>query len=97
MKISQLTRILYKFYIKHGKLDISNYGVYRLGLTSEEIICYLQARANKINIKRLYKKFNRIAGCNTCAVAPNGEHLMYRWDVERFADALFNGTATYFD
>jgi hypothetical protein len=78
--------------------DLENYGIYRLGLTGCEIYDYLQVRCHqsKIPFKGIVNKFYRIAGCNTCAVI-DGKTLMYRHDVLRFAEKLFNGTNTYFD
>jgi len=78
---------------------INNYGVYRAGLTGEEVIIYLTVRAYQNNIKfndKLMKKYYDIAGANTCAVV-DSKVLHYRWDVQRFASQLFNGTATHFD
>jgi len=84
--------------------DIYSYGDYRMGLTNKEIKDYLVIRHNdlkKIKIKKcsiaLFKKFCKIAGVNTCALGPNGEILMYRHDVQRFADVLFLNKPTYFD
>jgi len=68
-----------------------------MGLTSNEIKDYLRVEPNTLAISKLYKKFGDIAGCNTGSVAPTGEFLMYRHDVERFADKLFLGKETYFD
>jgi hypothetical protein len=83
-----------------NKIDIKSYGDYRLGLTKEEIQFYLLCRAFQNNLRRkpevIFEKFNEIAGCNTCAVV-QGKVLMYRHDVERFADVLFEGKSTYFD
>lgn len=83
-------------WMKEGTFMIENYGLYRMGLTDEEIRIYLNARNTK-GIKRVYDKFNKIAGVNTMSVTPDGQPLMYRHDVERFANKLFNGTETYFD
>ena len=80
------------------KIDIENFGAYRMGLTSEEINHYIQIRSNKKNVSDLVKRFNKIAGCNTVAVSPDGKSLMYRHDVLRFSDILFGVTrTTYFD
>ena len=78
---------------------LENYGDYRMGLTSEEIQRYLEARCHteKKNIKDVYSLFNKIAGVNTMAVGPQGQCLMYRHDVKRFADELLLGKETYFD
>jgi len=91
-------------------LDINNFGKYRVGLTKQEIKEWLKVRWNellplksvplkKIN-KATWKKFNEIAGCNTCGFVvanKNIVHLMYRWDVERFTNQLFDNKETYFD
>ena len=80
------------------KVNIMRFGAYRMGLTNEEIKEYLSRRANTKAIAKLVEKFNRIAGCNTCTVGPQGQHLMYRHDILRFADVLFGVTrGTYFD
>lgn len=83
--------------------DLESYGQFRIGLTSNEIKNYLRARSNTLNVERLVKKFNKIAGCNTqgifqCELCDCSQGLMYRWDVLRFADVLFGKTkGTYFD
>ena len=78
------------------KIDLENYGQFRIGLTDNEIKEYLKNRANTTCLGNLYKKFCNIAGVNAMGV----EHcpccnrmyvLMYRWDVERFANQLFGG------
>ena len=77
--------------------NLERHGDYKIGLTDEEIKEYLKYRnKGKIN-KTIMKKFNKIAGVNTVGVGPEGQHLMYRHDVKRFADSLFNGTPTYWD
>jgi len=101
MRKSKLQRIKDKFYweeeAKKMKPLLNSYGLYRMGLTSAEIEDYIKARGNTLNIKKLMKKFDDICGCNTMAMTPTGECLMYRSDVERFADVLFYGTPTFFD
>lgn len=94
----------YDFYLTpDGEIDLIHYGQFRMGLSESEIRDYLRARANKTNIKTLYKKFIEIAGCNTMAVFTCPEckkqiSLMYHHDVKRFADVLFGKTkSTYFD
>lgn len=94
---SKIKQLRANFYFKDGKPDLATYGVYRIGLTSSEIEDYLKVRGNTLNIIKLRKKFNDVAGCNTMGIAPTGESLMYRWDVERFAEKLFNNKPTYFD
>lgn len=101
-KISKLERIKNSFHFKDGKLDLSSYGQFKGGLTSEEINNYLIARANTLNIKRLRKKFNEIAGVNTCTsyTCPKCgvcKSLMYRHDILRFVNVLFEGKSTFFD
>ena len=93
-------------------VDIENYGIYKIGMTGEEIKEYLKDRYNSkegnLGIRKrkylivFYKKFNKIAGTNTCAtiICPCCKKqiiLMYRHDVERFANVLFEGIKTYFD
>ena len=79
------------------KIDLRYYGDYRIGLTGKEIKEYLKNRANTTKLGNLYRRFVKIAGVNTMGIAPNGESLMYRHDVERFADVLFLNKPTYFD
>ena len=94
-------KIIDKFYFDKdsGKPDINNYGKYRLGLTHEEVFDYLCVRAFQLNKKfgkREQKKYNELAGANTCAVV-DGIVLSYRHDILRYADCFFNGTSTYMD
>jgi hypothetical protein len=79
------------------KMNIHEFGAYRMGLCDKEIEYYLSIRTDTKNVKNLIKKFNKIAGVNTMAVGPQGQSLMYRWDVERFTERLLSGTPTYFD
>jgi hypothetical protein len=94
------------FYVENDKINLDFYGMYRAGLTAEEIRTYLKARGSTTkyknseklkNIRRLINKFYDIAGANTVSMTPNGEILMYRHDVERYADVLFDNKSTYFD
>jgi len=78
-------------------IDLHEYGDYRIGLTTKEIKEYLKARGDVTKIGNLYKEFCKISGINTMGISPTGETLMYRWDVERFADTLFWNKGTYFD
>jgi len=79
-------------------IDIYNFGIYTDGLTHKEIKQYLKLRSGKKRLGNLYTKFTKIAGVNTCVMNDIGEILMYRHDVERFADVLFGVTkTTYFD
>lgn len=88
---------------------IFNFGDYRLGLTSDEINRYIWGRRHDINpnvvpenygtdvtIARMRHLFGEIAGVNTVAEV-NGEMLMYRHDVLRFANVLFDKKPTYWD
>ena len=80
-------------------------GIYKDGLTTDEIKRYLKIIAQKEKIKtstaKLYKKFCKIAGNgNTMSLVHEyGKEivLMYRHDVERFAKKLFYNINTYFD
>lgn len=87
-------------YDHKGVPSVYDFGAFNKGLTQDEIDLYLKVRANTTNIAHLRKKFNNVAGCNTCPVEiVHGKEvvLMYRHDVKRFADRLFDGTPTYFD
>jgi hypothetical protein len=89
-------------------MDIKKFGKYKEGLTAEEIKVYLRERLNEMDQFNTYKKcpvdvvkrFNKAAGCNTMACKVINDKmttLMYRCDVERFADLIFCGKSTYFD
>lgn len=80
-----------------NKINIYDFGAYNMGLAEEEINEYLKYRTGKKGVKLLRKKFDKIAGCNTMAVGPQGQLLMYRHDVKRFADVLLLGIPTIFD
>jgi len=102
--MNKLQQIQSLFYIlEDATFDLQNYGTFRKGLTTEEIKDYLRARGNTLNVKRLYKKFCDIAGCNTmggftCEKCGDSKSLFYRHDVLRFSDVLFGKTkGTYFD
>lgn len=87
---------------KCQKVDISCFGDYTTGLSNSEIDKYLMRRANTEAITRIRERFNKIAGVNTvgvhqCEMCGKQMSLMYRHDVERFADVLFLGKGTYFD
>lgn len=84
------------------KINLEEYGVYIHGLTDGEIKTYLKRRAGTTRLGLLYKQFCKVAGVNTTAFLVTeccGKHvsLMYRHDVRRFADLMFDGTPTYFD
>ncbi|KKL58991.1 hypothetical protein LCGC14_2219810 [marine sediment metagenome] len=88
--------------ILEDKINLRYYGTYRMGLLDKEIKIYLRQMArgtkySKYSTSQLIRKFHTIAGCNTMAIAPTGESLMYRHDVSRFADKMFCGIPTYFD
>lgn len=101
--MTKLEKIKQKFYFDEKEMPkLLNYGKYRNGLTSEEIDDYLRMRANTVSIKKIRKKFYKIAGVNTvssciCKECGHMEILLYRHDVLRFADQLFLGTKTYWD
>lgn len=78
-------------------VDIDYFGDYRLGLTAEEIDEYLRRRTGKKNLKKIRSDFDKTAGVNTCAIGPQGQTLMYRHDVKRFADVVLLNKPTYFD
>jgi hypothetical protein len=93
-------------------IDIYIYGKYEEGLTGEEIKFYISERYNEQQgfnviktftnpiLKKLERKFNKIAGCNTMSCKMiNGKltPLMFRHDVERFCGVLFENKSTYFD
>lgn len=86
-----------------NNIKIYSYGVYKKGLTRDEIKNYLRARSGKYAVANLYKKFVKIAGVNTmsmysCSCCDFNTSLMYHHDVERFANVLFGvTTSTYFD
>jgi len=88
-------------------IDLNEYGTFRMGLTNEEIKIYLRQRAkgtkfSKYSTIALEKKFNKIAGINTvsayiCPKCNKTTLLMFRCDVERFANNLFLNADTYWD
>lgn len=87
-----------------GIPDLRTFGKYKQGLTSAEIteyICHVYNSVTHKDVKtcpkKIIAKFYDIAGVNTVAVSPDGETLMYRWDVERFVGKLFFNTDVYFD
>lgn len=96
-----LKNMLQWFKDMKSEVNIEELGDYRQGLTFAEIRLYLALRVKTTNLKKinsLYAKFWHIAGPgNTMAIGPQGQPLMYRRDVKRFADALLLGKETYFD
>lgn len=100
----KLRQLRDKFYIdeKTERPNIRAYGIFNHGMTEEEIKEYLMVRANTLNIKKLYKKFNELcmggtATLSRCPICNKEICLTYRCDVERFADKLLLGIPTYFD
>ena len=94
--------------VKENKLklekeqSIEEYGIFKHGMTVQEVNEYLKERNKKYKIRNVYNKFGKIAGVNTGALVICPEcgkqiSLMYRHDVLRFADKLFLGKETYFD
>lgn len=89
-------------------IKIEDYGKYKRGMTGGEIKQYLKERAQELGLKgyktiSLWSKFCKIAGPgNTMAIETTDcckkeIGLMYRSDVERFADVMFLNKPTYFD
>ena len=104
VNLTKMNKIKFKFHKDDkGKIQLNDYGEFRMGLTDEEIKDYIRVRANKYRIETLYKKFIEISCCNTmtscyCDNCRRCLILMYRWDVERFADILFGlSSSTYLD
>jgi len=85
-----------KLHNRYG-LNLERYGDYRMGLTEEEVREYIRERNGGKLSKGIMSKFNKICGINTVGVGPEGQTLMYRHDVKRFADQLFDGVSTYWD
>ena len=88
--------------IKLVNIDLQYYGQYRIGLTGKEIKEYLKKRTGRTLLGDLYIRFCKISGVNTvemghCEYCGEVFSLMFRNDVERFADVLFLGIPTYFD
>ena len=108
MKNNDVLKFVHQFYFdkESGKVDINNYGKYRLGLSRAEVVDYVHMRKlqssrvkrllNLKEIQKLIQKYQEIEGCNTCAVVDDVV-LYYRHDVERFCDKMFNKTNTYWD
>ena len=102
MKKSKLQQLKDTFYYVDGKPNLYRYGKFMAGLTGEEITNYVRVRANKWNVDKLVKSFAGIAGCNTggiyiCQKCGKEDFLMYRHDVQRFADKLLEDRNTYWD
>jgi hypothetical protein len=101
--MNELKFIKSKFKYIDNEPDIYSFGLFRQGLTGQEIKEYIQARANKLNVSKLIKNFYEIAGRNTvgvytCYSCKKQTYLMYHEDVLRFANVLFGKNKyTYFD
>jgi len=91
------------YFDENGRPDIYRYGIFRSGLTLEEVDAYLLVRSGKtVGIKKLRKQFSDLFGCGTaplvvCPRCKKNICLLYRHDVERFANVMFENTPTYFD
>ena len=84
------------------EINILWYGQYRHGLTRDEVDEYLKERNRKKKIKKYRLKFNKLFGIQTCGVfvcpdCGKEKTLLYRHDVERIADLVFDGKKTYWD
>lgn len=87
-------------YHANGKPDIYSYGVFKAGITTSEMDDYIRVRLNSMNIKKVRAKINDMFIGSTCPIASFDDKsvgLMYRHDVERFADAVIDKIPTYFD
>ena len=88
---------------KKEPIDIRQCGEYSRGMTENEVKEYLKLRAGVKTLGNLYKRFCKIAGPGntqgvvTCEYCKKEFGVMYRYDVERFADVLFDGTPTFWD
>lgn len=85
-------------------ITIENFGVYRMGLTADEVEEYVLNYAQitggkwtKMKKRKLMDKYWEIFGVNTCAVGPDNQSLFYRWDIKRFAQEMFNNIPTCWD
>ena len=80
---------------------VYSYGVFKDGLTAEELKNYLRVRLDKYDIPaQITKAYNDSCRGDTCpAVEVNGQlvGLFYRHDVERHADKAILGKKTYWD
>lgn len=99
--VSLRRRFLYDYL---GRPDVYQFGAFKDGLTAEEIDDYLKVRSNSLKIIKIRKKFDDLLCGSTCrSIAIQGEKvvvekcLIYRHDVERFANNIFEKTPTYFD
>lgn len=87
-------------YEADGSPDVYSFGVFKDGLTTEEVKDYLRVKKGTWNVESLYKKyFQESRGDTSMFVQVNGAfvNLIYRWDVERHTQAILTGTKTYFD
>lgn len=85
-------------------IDIQCFGDYRIGLTREETEQYVIHRSilkggvwRKKKKNTITKQFWELMGVGTCGVGPQGQCLIYRHDVLRFANQMFDGIETYWD
>ena len=82
------------------KIDINKFGAYKEGLSFEEIREYLKKRAGVKQIGDLFKRFGKIAVGKTGVFGKDKDGhsvpLMFRSDVELFADIMF-GKDNIFD
>lgn len=83
-------------------INLETYGKYRLGLTNSEIMTYLWEIAKKLGLgqytkKDLFARFCKVAGPGNTGAMADGKFLMYRHDVERFAEKMFLGIPTFWD
>ena len=88
------------------RLDIEQWHDNPMGFSDEELEAYLHRRwgmengCNEYEMNKILEVFWGIAGPgNTMAEDPErpGHAIIYTYDVERFADALFEGKSTFWD
>jgi len=85
-------------YFSNGTPDLYSYGLFKDGVTGEEIEEYLMVLINSVNVKSLVKKFNDAFGCQTCRVViVKGMEVIvyYRHDVIRCAYDVINNRKHY--
>jgi len=88
-------------YDHKGVPDIYSYGIFKDGLTSDEVQNYLRVRVNSYNIPQdilnRYSDSNRGDTCQAVEVDGKTVTLFYRHDVLRHADKAIDNKPTYFD
>lgn len=100
---NKLNEIKAKFYFKDGEPNIDHYGIFNMGLTSEEVKDYVIVRANTTDSKKLAKynkKINDLGRGSTCPlVVLDGKHypLFYRHDIKHYCDVVFNNAIYVMD